>query len=262
MLIEKVSEVMVEAAAVAILPRFERLSNEDIFEKSPGEIATAADRHAEEIIAAVLPSLLPGSRVVGEEACATSPDLLLDLDDGLVWLVDPLDGTSNFASGKQPFSVMVALLRDGEAVLSWMLDPLTADMCVAERGSGATSNGRRLFNPDSPTSQRLRGAVLTKFMPEEVRRRVESRTTALNKLPGLLCAGAEYPQIARADRDFVIFWRTLSWDHVPGALFVEEAGGFACRLDGSPYRVASEGFGLIVGRTRGIADEVRNLICD
>lgn len=161
---------------------------------------------------------------------------------------------------KQPFSVMVALLKDGEAVLSWMLDPLTQDTCVAERGSGATFNGRRLSNPEVPTSRQLRGAVLTKFMPEEHRRRAGSRTAALDKLPGLLCAGAEYPHIARANRDFAIFWRTLPWDHVPGALFVEEAGGLVCRLDGSPYCAASADCGLIVGRTRSIADEVRSMI--
>jgi fructose-1,6-bisphosphatase/inositol monophosphatase family enzyme len=262
MLIERVAEVMREAAAVAILPRFRRLAEEDIDEKSPGEIVTAADRHAEVIIAAALPSLLPGSRVVGEEACAASPDLLLRLDEGLVWLVDPLDGTSNFASGKQPFSVMIALLRDGEAVISWMLDPLTGNLCLAERGSGATLNGRRLFNPENSGLRRLRGAVLTRFMPEEVRRQVESGTAALEKLPGTLCAGAEYPSIARADRDFAIFWRTLPWDHVPGALLVEEAGGLACRFDGSCYHVALEGFGLVVGRTKGIADGLRSIISD
>lgn len=260
MLIEKVIDVMVEAANVAILPRFQRLSDGDIFEKTPDEIVTPADRHAEDLIASVLPSLLADSRVVGEEACANAPDLLLDLDEGLVWLVDPLDGTGNFASGKQPFSVMIALLRDGEAVLSCMLDPLTGEICVAERGSGATLNGRRLSNSELPISQRLRGAVLTKFMPEEVRRKVESRTACLDNLPGLLCAGAEYPQIGRGSRDFAIFWRTLPWDHVPGALFIEEAGGLACRFDGSPYRATSEGFGLVVGRTTGITDAIRSMI--
>jgi fructose-1,6-bisphosphatase/inositol monophosphatase family enzyme len=241
MLIDAVASLLRQAAAEAILPRFQRLDHVDIIEKAPGDLVTVADRHAEAIITPCLLKLLPGARVVGEEACAADPALLRDLDQGMVWLVDPIDGTINFAEGREPFSVMVALLKEGEPVLSWMLDPVGDELCLAERGSGAAVNGVRVFTAGDAVTRPLRGAVLNRFMPRNVGERVEASTTGIERLPGLLCAGAEYPAILRGERDFTIFWRSLPWDHAPGTLFLEEAGGVVRRPDGAPNQVASDG---------------------
>ena len=112
---------------------------------------------------------------------------------------------------------------------------------------------------DKPGS-RLRGAI-GRFMPpamqEEVTRRVEAEATLL---AGLKCAGAEYPLIALGERDFAFYWRTLAWDHAPGALFLEEAGGKATRPDGSPYLPGSTGSGLIAASTPETWEEARRLL--
>jgi fructose-1,6-bisphosphatase/inositol monophosphatase family enzyme len=249
MLIEGVASLLRQAAEEAILPRFQRLRQSDIVEKSPGEFVTVADRHSEAIITPALLALLPGSRVVGEEASAADPALLRDLNRGMIWLVDPIDGTANFAAGRQPFSVMIALLKDGEPILSWMFDPVGDELCLAERGSGATINGVRVFNPSEAVERPLRGAMLNRFMPPGVSTRVEASATDIERLPGMLCAGAEYPAIVRGERDFTIFWRSLPWDHAPGALFLAEAGGVVRRPDGTPYEVASDEVGLIAAAT-------------
>src|SRR5919106_4920939 len=103
---DKVETLMREAAANAILPRFRRLQHHEIEEKTPGELVTAADREAERILSAGLSALLPGSLVIGEEAAAADPALISRLaDGGDIWLVDPLDGTANFAAGREPFAV-------------------------------------------------------------------------------------------------------------------------------------------------------------
>jgi hypothetical protein len=92
--IEQVSELLQEIAESTVLPKFRNLAEDEVEEKSRGEIVTAVDRKAEELLSPKLLSLLPGSRVVGEEATAKNPALLDELDQGLIWLVDPIDGTS------------------------------------------------------------------------------------------------------------------------------------------------------------------------
>jgi fructose-1,6-bisphosphatase/inositol monophosphatase family enzyme len=239
-----------EAADTHIVPRFKRLQRNEIEEKSPGEWVTVVDREVEAMLAPALRALQPGSRVVGEEACATDPGLLQGLDSGWVWLIDPLDGTSNFIAGDERIGILVALMRDGEPVASWMLDPLSSRLHVAERGAGAWCNGERLQCPHDPVSDdALRGIVKTKFLPPDVKPRVLERARRLREQgAGANCAANDYPDVVAGRFDFVLYWRTLPWDHLPGALLLEEAGGRVARLDGSAYRAADDRAGLLVAR--------------
>ena len=242
-LTDVVAVLMRDAASSAILPRWRCLVDEEVEQKSPGDLVTAADREAETIIARGLSALLPGSRVVGEELAASRPEVLQGLGDGVVWLVDPLDGTGNFVAGSPCFAVMVALLRGGEAVMGWILAPLTGELAFAEQGGGAYLAGPR-------------GAVLTRFMPPTVRASVEARTSRVGAaLPGLYCAGAEYPGIVHGKQHFALFWRTLPWDHAPGALFLAEAGGHVARPDGTPYRPADGRTGLLAAWNEAVWDD-------
>ena len=129
---EKVAALMRYAAAAAILPRFQRLQTHDIEEKSPGDRVTAADREAELILSEGLLDLLPGSKVLGEEACSTRPTLIEELkNEARLWVVDPVDGTANYVAGIPCFAVMVARLDFGETVASWILDPVTDSLVTA-----------------------------------------------------------------------------------------------------------------------------------
>lgn len=133
---DAVPALLRQAAAEAVLPVF-GMREARPEEKSPGEWVTTADRAAEALLAPQLAALVPGSVVVGEEAASADPavlDQLLTAAD--VWLLDPLDGTANFAAGEAPFAVMAALLRHGDTVASWMLDPLSGRIAAAERGGG------------------------------------------------------------------------------------------------------------------------------
>jgi fructose-1,6-bisphosphatase/inositol monophosphatase family enzyme len=152
---------------------------------------------------------------------------------------------------------MVALLSNGETVGAWLLDPLTNTLSRAERGAGAYVEGTRLRTSEgSPGAALLRGAVLKKYMPFELRQQVELRIPRIDEaLPGTRCAGAEYPAVVSAAQDFAVFWRTLPWDHAPGALLLTEAGGVAARFDGTLYRPGDEITGLVVARNRAVWDD-------
>ena len=253
-MIERVAQLIRRAATEVILPRFRTLHSHEVEEKSPGELVTAADREAEVILTRGLLELLPASVVLGEEAASIEPELYRRLtEEADLWLVDPLDGTSNFVEGKPCFSAMVALVRRGETVASWMLDPMTDKIAVAERGSGAYLGGEKIVTSRaSPAADDLRGAVLTRFLPPTLRAQIEARGHRIREtLPGLRCAGHEYPAVATGEQHFALFWRTEPWDHAPGALFITEAGGVVARLDGTPYSPVDQLKGLLVAQNMG-----------
>jgi fructose-1,6-bisphosphatase/inositol monophosphatase family enzyme len=257
-LISRLSDLLNKAADEAVLPRFGRLLSHQIEEKTAGEIVTVADRDAERILADGLRVLYPNARIIGEEAAAASPDIMNAMDDGDVWLIDPIDGTGNFAAGREPFAIMIALLRDGEIVLSVIADPISKTVLAAEKGAGAYAGNTRVRVDQSAVARAsLTGAVFTRFMPSTLRDEIAPRAATVARIvPGLMCAGAEYPAVGAGSRHFAIFWRTLPWDHAPGALFLTEAGGCVERLDGTTYRPANGQSGLLVARNRAVADDI------
>ncbi|HWZ88810.1 MAG TPA: inositol monophosphatase family protein [Polyangiaceae bacterium] len=229
--LEALGELLQEVAEREILPRWQRLAEGDIISKAsasdPEDLVTVADRVAERVLTARLPELWPGSVVIGEEAVAEAPSVLDALHgERPVWLVDPIDGTKNFAAGSQPFGVMVALVEHGETVLSGIYLPVERDLYLAERGSGATCNGQR-FVAHAPGSGKLTGTLYTRFMPPAVLGSLNARPEQLLLAESPQCAAFEYARLARGARDFALYYRLFPWDHAPGVLLVREAGGMA-----------------------------------
>jgi len=141
----KVKAVIREVSQKAILPRFRRLERHDISEKNPGDLVTTADREAERLLSAALSKLLPGSKVVGEEAAAANARVLKAFGgEPPVWVVDPVDGTQNFVDGIPCFAVIVALVQANETMAGWIYDPINDAMISARRGEGAWEADRRL----------------------------------------------------------------------------------------------------------------------
>src|SRR3546814_18101871 len=104
-----------EIAAEDVLPRFQALAAHEIHEKAAGEVVTVVDVAVEKRLTARLTDLLPGSLVVGEEAVHAEPALMDQLaSDAPVWILDPIDGTRNFAHGRPVFAIMVALAQGGD----------------------------------------------------------------------------------------------------------------------------------------------------
>jgi fructose-1,6-bisphosphatase/inositol monophosphatase family enzyme len=263
-LIERVSELLAQAATDIVLPRFRSLTREEVSEKSPGEIVTVVDRAVEKMLIPALCALHAGSRVVGEEGVSDNPALLDGLDRGDVWVVDPIDGTTNFVHGREDFGIMVALLRDGVAQMSWIQFPTTGSIAIAERGNGAYLDGKRLqlsVRADERHTT-LRGMVKTGFMPEPMRSTLEARAKqhVHDRIAGTQSACGDYVLAAQGKMDFSLYWRMLPWDHAPGTLLLTEAGGVVARHDGSAYRASDNGKGLLVARSQEVWDEAQRLL--
>jgi fructose-1,6-bisphosphatase/inositol monophosphatase family enzyme len=255
---ESVGDILREAAAAAVMPRFAALQPGDVVMKAANDPVTIADREAEAMIGRGLQALLPRARVVGEEACAANPALLDDLGEGTVWIVDPIDGTANFAAGRAPFAMMVALLEDGELAGSWILDPLSDRLAVAQRSGGAWIDGERLRSSAvSCALGDLSGIVSEAYLPASKRGVLDRIRAAVGSTePTARCAGHEYPRIATRERHFALYWRTLVWDHAPGALLLIEAGGSVTYLDGSPYDPCQSRPGLLLAAHPSIAGQL------
>ena len=238
-----------EASKAFILPRFMRLLASQVQEKSPGELVTVVDREVEAFLSRELSALVPGSVVVGEEACATNPGLLQDLRSRRCWVLDPLDGTGNFIAGRQEFAILLAYLEEGRCLASWQYRPLDKVHWRAARGAGAFVDGERVRVAPSD-GHGLRGIVKTRFLPPALREQVVERAASRlsEVLPGANCTAFDYPDIVRGSVDFALYWRTLPWDHVGCALLLEEAGGVVRRLDGSGYDPVDQREGLLVAR--------------
>ena len=140
---QRVAELMRETAAAELLPRFRTLAKEDIRFKRPGDVVTVADVASEQRLAAGLARILPGVPVVGEEAVDKDPGLvdLIGRPGETCWIVDPLDGTANFAAGKDRFAMIICLVHDRLAVGGWILDVPRGRMAVALKGQGVALDG-------------------------------------------------------------------------------------------------------------------------
>ena len=233
---ENIAEIIREIAETAIVPRFRQLRAEDIREKKPGDFVTTADLEAERLLTERLPSLVPGSVVLGEEGAAKDPARLALLGGGApVWVVDPVDGTVNFAKGAPGFGVILALVRNAEVCAGWIYDPLGGSMVLAERGGGAWSDGKRVAVDAGAEVARMVGSAYGRTMAGPRAAKVLQESGRVAAVRNLGSSALEYNAVALGRTHFSLHSRSLPWDHAAGMLIVAEAGGVAGFFDGTPY---------------------------
>ena len=252
---ERVAARIREVAAIEILPRFKKLARGEMHEKQPGQLVTVADIEAERRLTPLLQDIIPGSAVVGEEGVADDASRLAALGgEAPVWLVDPVDGTQNFAEGNPTFVTMVALVDRGRAVASWIYEPIEDRMNLAETGSGAFCEGVR-----------LRAAAAVPLAEMDGRTGVRTARKLQGKVRSATfrrCAGKEYLAVAGGVAHFALFRRLFPWDHAPGELLVREAGAFAQQLDRTLYRPAEIDATLLVAPDEKAWEDLRALILE
>jgi myo-inositol-1(or 4)-monophosphatase len=190
--------------------------------KGEVDLVTEVDERAEGVIGGVLREAFPGYGMLAEEGGTLSGE------DDSRWIVDPLDGTTNYAHGLPIFAVSIALERAGEVVLGVVHDPMRGETFVAERGGGATLNGEAIRVSD--TDEPIRALLVTGFpydradMPAaaELFGRLTELTQGVRRL-GSAALDLCYVAAGRLD---AFYERGLHvWDVAAGSLILEEAGG-------------------------------------
>ena len=228
--------VMVQAAMKAgrsLSRDFGEVQNLQVSLKGPGDYVSQADRKAEDIIFAELSKARPGYGFLMEERGVVHGD-----DDQHRWIVDPLDGTTNFLHGIPLFSVSIALERQGMIVAGVIYNPAMDELYTAERGGGAFMNDRRLR---VSARSKLSDSVIGTGVPHLGRghhgnflielRNVMGEVAGIRRL-GSVALDLSYVAAGRMDG----FWEAgLSpWDLGAGILLVREAGGFVSDISGGP----------------------------
>jgi len=207
----------------------------DVRKKGRIDLVTEVDLEVEQTFRALVLDRFPTHVVLGEETSASSPAPA----GGWRWIIDPLDGTTNFAHGLALFCVSIALEVNGQIEVGVVFDPVADELFVAERGHGARLNGRPLRV--SSTDDLVDALLATGFpysVGEDRRGLVEVFGAFLGEAQAVRRLGSAaldlcYVAAGRLDG----YWeaRIHPWDIAAGALIVQEAGGAATGLDGAPF---------------------------
>ena len=236
------AHVLRRAAQMEILPRFRRLGSDDVRVKSEAtDLVTEADERAERMVKTEVSRLWPEALFIGEESVAADPTLLDKLPGAdLAIVIDPVDGTFNFASGIPAFGVMASVISKGETVAGIIFDPMGDDWVLAERGSGAwlrRPDGEtiRLKVAQSVELEDMVGMASTGFLPMGKRAEIMGNLAKVRYSTNYRCAAHEYRTLAGGHVHYLMYNKLMPWDHLAGTLISQEAGAYARRFDGSPY---------------------------
>jgi fructose-1,6-bisphosphatase/inositol monophosphatase family enzyme len=250
--LNQVRSIVAEAAEAEIVPRFRKIAHGDARAKSNYlDLVTDADEQAEWRMRDALAKAFPGALFVGEESVARDDTLLGKIKDaGLCIIVDPVDGTGNFAWGLPLFGVIAAVVVNGETVGGLIYDPLGKEWLGALRGEGAwaeTSGGeRRALKVAEPMAVKdMNGVCSWYLMDEPQRSQVVANLAKVKAAFNYRCAAYEYRLVADGRCHFGLHWKLMPWDHAAGVLIHQEAGGYSACLDGSPYNATKHSGGVM-----------------
>ena len=224
-------------AGQVLLEKFGRKIN--IMKKGDINLVTEADLASEALIIERIKSYYPKHSILAEEA---GNAVVIGGDNTWKWIIDPLDGTTNFAHGYPCFCVTLALEHDGEIVLGVTFDPTRNELFAAERGRGASLNNKPIRV--SETEQLSEALIVTGF-PYDLKDREDFARHLTDML--LKSRGVRRDGSAAIDMAYVAcgrfdgFWEEglHAWDVAAGVLMIEEAGGQVSYYDGSPFSIYS-----------------------
>lgn len=231
----RVAALVKSAADSELLPRFARVAH---YSKADGSLVTAADTAMQQRLQAELKREWPEYGFVGEEMTELEQAQAFERSPAL-WCLDPLDGTTNFASGLPFFAVSLCLLREGRSVLAWVYDPIRGECFTASRGQGAWLNGAELSGPGEgrPLRQCVAAVDFKRLRPRLAARLVEDSPYRSQRNFGS-CA-LEWSWLAAGRFDVYLHGGQKLWDYAAGLLVLMEAGGHAQTIAGEDLRADS-----------------------
>ena len=217
------------AAGDSIVREMDRVSDISIDIKGKNDFVTEVDRHAENIIIGTIKTAYPDHAFLGEESGKSG-------DSDFLWIIDPLDGTTNFLHGFPHFAVSIALQHKERLDQAVIYDPLKQELFTASKGKGAQLNNKKIRVSNHKT---LNGALLGTGFPYGDAQSVDEFISSFRSLYPEI-AGIRRAGVASLDLAYVAcgrldgFWEygLKPWDIAAGALIVQEAGGICCELTG------------------------------
>ena len=246
----QVAQEVARRAGETLLRRFDRPMTVSF--KGRGDVVTDVDSEVERETLSALRSEFPGMGTLGEESAGVAAN------DGYVWIVDPLDGTRNYASGIPFYSAVVGLALDGEVLVGVTYDPARDEMFYAERGAGAFLNDEPIRVSDKPgledcivgldLSNNNEGAVNGLDLIRSIWPSIQTA-----RIMGSAALGIAYVAAGRTDLYF--HHQLQPWDQVAGMLLTEEAGGVV--TDRTGERAGLHGDGLIASSAAVHAEFMR-----
>ena len=240
---DKVLQAVRVAGKAAVVPRFRSLAAGEVAQKTDfADLVTVADTEAEAMICAALAQTWPEARVLGEEAVAANPGLRAAMaGPGCQVIVDPVDGTWNFAKGLSTFGMIAVAVQDGVARYGLLYDPLLDDWVEVTAGGLAhfvQADGRvqvlRVSQVSDPSQ--MCGYIPTGLFSVTQKRAAVLAGLGYGRVTSLRCSCHEYRLLAQGHVEFVLSGpQPHPWDHAAGVLAVQAAGGVARFLDGDAY---------------------------
>ncbi|MEM6464570.1 MAG: inositol monophosphatase [Pseudomonadota bacterium] len=230
------------------------------------DVVTQADIAAEQGIGQAIRQRYPQARIVGEEAAAADPSSMEGLDKAdLAFVIDPIDGTYNFASGMPVFGSILAIVVGGECVAGIIHYPIGGETLIGVAGAGSRLvDGQGVGVPvkvaDPVPLEQMIGTVSWGFMGEPERSRVAGGLSKIGMPFGFRCSAWEYRLVATGRAHFISAHKLMPWDHLAGVLIHAEAGGYSACIDGQPYGPGITEGGLITAVDRDSWEMVRKEI--
>ena len=226
-------------AARGLVRDFGEIENLQVSKKGPADFVTTADKKAEEVLVAGLTKARPRFGFLLEEG-----GKIEGADTSNRWIIDPLDGTTNFLHGIPHFSISIALERDGEPVAGVIYEPITDQMFWAEKGQGAYLNGRRIR---VSARRRLEKSLFATGIPFAGK---QDHDRFLSQLKAVMAVSAGVRRFGSAALDLAYvaagryegFWEfgLHPWDIAAGIVLVREAGGFVTDIGGGGMMESGE----------------------
>lgn len=239
---QQIINIVRRAARAEITSRFGILEPDQIFAKSRSDdLVTIADLAAEAMMTRALQIAFPHALVVGEEAAAKNPSLVEEIADApLAFILDPIDGTWNFANGLAVFGTILAVTQFGRPAFGLIYDPVSDDWAIADDESAARMD--RPSGIETPLKasmgkplENLTGFIGHDMFPADKQAELLATFPSFSRTHALRCSAQEYRMIAQGRVDFMLSAGLHPWDHLAGALICERAGCHVEMLDGGPY---------------------------
>ncbi len=227
--LQTLQQIVIDAAREELLPRFTYVERSH---KADGSVLTEADLVMQQRIQTALRQRWPGIGFLCEEMDADEQQRLITDHSRQLWVLDPLDGTSNFAAGLPVFSTSLALLHEGEVVLGLVYDPVRDECFSARKNGGAHLNGQALgqHRPQGPLAKGIGLVDFKRLAPELATRLVCDMPYASQRSLGSVAL--DWCWVAAGRCHAYLHGKQKLWDYGAGWLILSEAGGYSCTLSG------------------------------